>query len=78
MPPHRVGVLIAASNKRARKGRPIMKTQARAADQTTVTFSCSKQLKKQIQQAADAERRSVSNWIVCTLEDGMQAKPSKK
>ena len=45
----------------------------RAADQTTITFSCSKQLKDQIQDAATADRRSVSNWICCQLEDALPA-----
>jgi len=48
--------------------------QQRAVDQTTITFSCSKKLKKAIQTAADNERRSVSNWIVCRLEDALKKK----
>jgi uncharacterized protein (DUF1778 family) len=47
--------------------------QMRAEDQTTVTFSCSKELKDMIQNAAALERRSVSNWIVCRLEDALIA-----
>jgi predicted HicB family RNase H-like nuclease len=37
--------------------------------QTTLTFSSSKKLKEMIQAAAAADRRSVSNWIVCALND---------
>jgi len=51
--------------------------QMRADDQTTVTFSCSKGLKDQIQNAAASERRSVSNWIVCRLEDAIIAMNDK-
>ena len=47
--------------------------QQRAADQTTVTFSCSKKLKEDIQSVSDRDRRSVSNWIVCRLEDAIVA-----
>jgi hypothetical protein len=55
-----------------------MPKQQRASDQTTVTFSCSKKLKIRVDHAADADRRSVSNWIVCRLEEALAAKPAKK
>jgi len=51
--------------------------EARAEDQTTVTFSCAIKLKETIQKASDSERRSVSNWIVCRLEDAIIAEQEK-
>jgi hypothetical protein len=55
----------------------LKKQQQRAADQTTVTFSCSKQLRQQVKVASAADRRSVSNWIVCRLEEALVAKGRK-
>jgi hypothetical protein len=52
--------------------------QQRAADQTTVTFSCAKQLRQRVRRAAAAERRSVSNWIVCRLEEALAAPGREK
>ena len=49
-------------------GFPMKKKRQRAEDQTTITFSCSKELKDALRRAADADRRSLSNWIVYQLE----------
>lgn len=43
----------------------------RAADQTTLTFSLPKSLKAKISDAAKADNRSASNWLVTVLQENL-------
>jgi hypothetical protein len=49
------------------KSKPEKKPQ-RNATNATVTFSLPKAMKEQIRQAAEADRRTVANWLVKELE----------
>jgi len=44
----------------------------RSIGNTTVSFSCSVALKKALQEAAAAERRTLSNWVVLKLEQAVR------
>jgi predicted DNA-binding protein len=45
------------------------KSHDRSEDQTALTFSLPKELKKRIEAAAAKERRNKSNWITVKLEE---------
>lgn len=45
------------------------KSHDRGDDQTALTFSLPKELKKRIEAAAARERRNKSNWITVKLEE---------
>lgn len=45
------------------------KSHDRSEDQTALTFSLPKELKKRIEAAAKKERRNKSNWITVKLEE---------
>jgi len=45
----------------------------RSKDQTIVGFSCPVELKAAIKQAAAADNRNLSNWIVCQLREAIKA-----
>jgi uncharacterized protein (DUF1778 family) len=49
----------------------LKRKQKRAEGQTTVTLSCSHELKEKIRSAADVEHRSISNWVVYRIEQAL-------
>lgn len=49
------------------------RVRQRKPENTTISFSCSKKLLEQIDEAAQQERRTRSNWIVYNLERAIAA-----
>lgn len=63
----------AVATKTASKKKPAVKSHSRAKDQTQISISLGKDLLEQIDECAEADARTRSNWIVQKLTAALDA-----